>query len=778
MYRDACGCGRPSSCPTAEDPLRGIGRLCVVVKLAREKIALLLRGGELTGTFSAETSAPVAGVTLSVGGIGPIKLPVGAAQERALVSVARPAMFGLGEETLTDTSVRDTWELTADQVSLGGAWAQVLEEALVEVHEGLGLPRGARLRAVPHALLVYGPDQFFAPHQDSEKDDEMVATLVVSLPSVHTGGELVVSHGGQTRTYRHTDRGTIGFVAFYADCVHEVRPVRSGRRVTLTFNLLVTYDADAIEIDPDEELAGLVGEHFATPVAGSRSRKPFAVPNRLVVLLDHQYSERGLAAGRLKGRDVEWAGRLRVAADRVGCVSALALAEIRQTWSADEVDRSWRNGYDDDDDDEDEQCDDGMSSALYEVGELIEDEISLGWWKRAGVSRGEQISLSVGAGEVCAVTPTASLTPYESEYEGYVGNYGNTLDRWYRRAAIVLWPKERDFIARAEADLPTALAELDARLGDGDDLERARADALVLVDLLGVGSAGLVAQVLSVADAIDDAEVAHGLLARLSGDGLTADHATMLAAVVTRYGDAWMRRLVESWFPSGGYRHGHWEWASGTLLDLASGLRQVGGDSVVTQVCRRIWASLSVSIGAALAAGPRSRSASMASIVEPAEALFKAADADLVEQFVASLAACGDGALDLELPLLRRLGSDAPASLVDDAVRRLDLQLAVPPRREDDWSITWSGCGCDLCDRLQSFLADRSATEIDWPLRADRRQHVHQRIDAAELPVTHRTIRKGSPYTLRLAKQPDLRDRDVALRRQATADLMWLRGEQ
>jgi hypothetical protein len=79
---------------------------------------------------------------------------------------------------------------------------------------------------------------------------------------------------------------------------------------------------------------------------------------------------------------------------------------------------------------------------------------------------------------------------------------------------------------------------------------------------------------------------------------------------------------------------------------------------------------------------------------------------------------------------------------------------------------------------LQSFLADRSATELDWPLRADRRQHVHQRIDAAELPVTHRTIRKGSPYTLRLAKQPDLRERDAALRRQATADLVWLRGEQ
>lgn len=31
--------------------------------------------------------------------------------------------------------------------------------------------------------------------------------------------------------------------------------------------------------------------------------------------------------------------------------------------------------------------------------------------------------------EVCATTPSKALEPYESEYEGYMGNYGNTLDR-------------------------------------------------------------------------------------------------------------------------------------------------------------------------------------------------------------------------------------------------------------------------------------------------------------------------------------------------------------
>ena len=35
---------------------------------------------------------------------------------------------------------------------------------LTEVRDGLGLPPRARLRAEPHALLVYGKGQFFLPH--------------------------------------------------------------------------------------------------------------------------------------------------------------------------------------------------------------------------------------------------------------------------------------------------------------------------------------------------------------------------------------------------------------------------------------------------------------------------------------------------------------------------------------------------------------------------------------------------------------------------------------
>ena len=158
-----------------------------------------------------------------------------------------------------DLSVRDTWEITPDRVTLTGLdWDAVL----AEVRDGLGLPARARLRAGPHALLVYGKGQFFLPHQDSEKDDTMIGTLVVSLPSSHTGGELL----------------------------------------------------GEVPAEPSAEAARYLAEHFTARVSRWKGddREP---PDRLVYLLDHQYTQRGLSWDRLKGADAERAALLRAAAD-------------------------------------------------------------------------------------------------------------------------------------------------------------------------------------------------------------------------------------------------------------------------------------------------------------------------------------------------------------------------------------------------------------------------------------------------------------------------------
>lgn len=186
--------------------------------------------------------------------------------------------------------MRDTGEIAADRLSIDGErWAQTLDPALRRIHQALGLAGGLRLRAELHNLLVYGPGQFFVSHQDSEKADGMVRTLVVSLPSSFSGGEFVVEHHDDELRVQAPAR-QLGFVAFYADCRHAVRPVERGHRVVLTYNLMLEGEVVAeIAEAGSAALAAAVGAFFEAPLAprwsGDTRR---SLPDRLVYLLDHQ----------------------------------------------------------------------------------------------------------------------------------------------------------------------------------------------------------------------------------------------------------------------------------------------------------------------------------------------------------------------------------------------------------------------------------------------------------------------------------------------------------
>ncbi len=335
----------------------------------RERLARVLDGSRVPGAFSAQLSVPARDVRLTVAGAGPISFPVKAPQAKRMIASARPVRFGRGEQTLMDLSVRDTWEITPDQVTLTGLdWDAIL----TEVRDELGLPARARLRAEPHALLVYGKGQFFLPHQDSEKDDTMIGTLVVSLPSSHTGGELVIEHNGETVAYQ-ASATEVSVAAFYADCRHEVKPVRTGYRVTFTCNLLLDSDpAGVVPAEPSAEAARYLAEHFTTRVSRWKGddREP---PNRLVYLLDHEYTQRGLSWDRLKGADAERAALLRAAAEDAGCEAVLALTEIKETWDTEP----------------------GRRGRGVDLTYIITSELTLSWWT-GGARRGAHLAVCAG----------------------------------------------------------------------------------------------------------------------------------------------------------------------------------------------------------------------------------------------------------------------------------------------------------------------------------------------------------------------------------------------
>jgi hypothetical protein len=98
--------------------------------------------------------------------------------------------------------------------------------------------------------------------------------------------------------------------------------------VTLTFNLLLlaATETPAPETGPATELAHHLTEHFTTPATPRYGGRDLGTPNRLVLLLDHEYTQRGLNWRRLKGADAERAALVRAAAEQARCDAVSLMA--------------------------------------------------------------------------------------------------------------------------------------------------------------------------------------------------------------------------------------------------------------------------------------------------------------------------------------------------------------------------------------------------------------------------------------------------------------------
>jgi 2OG-Fe(II) oxygenase superfamily len=778
-----------------------------MARAARDQLARTLRG-DAQAAFSVGLTARLDDLGLEVEGFGPVKFPVTPAKARKLLGVGQPARFGRGEQTLTDPDVRDTWEIPKHLVR--AEWdAAALKDILATVKEELGLPHAAGLTAELHSLLVYEPNQFFLAHQDSEKDDSMVGTLVVTLPSSYTGGELMVGHNGEWTAYRGS-KAALSLVAFYADCRHEVLRVKSGYRITLTYNLLLHGNTSRPDGDDGAvaELADLLREHFSTPAPRYYGDPATDPPNRLVYLLDHEYTPRGLAWRRLKGADARRVGLLRTAADMAGSEAVLALADVKTTHSAFPADEGygyWDQGWDDGD--EEYVGDASGSEGEYDIQDLIDSEVRLTHWTGPEGTRLEETSLYVPSNEVCASTPMGDLAPYSSEYEGYMGNWGNTLDRWYHRAAVIVWPREQAFANRAEASPTWALDEITAMASAGD-VAGARAAAATLAPFWDTALGGppegretIFGSALRAADAVADAQTAAMLLRPFRVEDLDCESVDSFGKIAGKYGQPWTAELVGTWFggkqPAWAYGGGQERprWVADRLPDLCARLHASGraAAAAAQRLVDLAWEWLALDIGTGIASSSPSRrdeklgdlGRPLASVLTAAAVIGAAGTRDTVSGYVRER---GDAVTALEMSALRAVaevsrdgahGGAGFGDLAADCAARLRARLGRPQRASGDWSIELpaGGCTCELCDALRAFLEDKSRRTFQWPLAKERRRHVHSRIDAAELPVTHVTRRQGRPYTLVLTKTEALFTREHEARTRDETDLEWLAGE-
>ncbi|KAI0311610.1 hypothetical protein OF83DRAFT_1150151 [Amylostereum chailletii] len=159
----------------------------------------------------------------------------------ALAQACQPATFGRGQENVLDETYRKAGKMDANQFSTPlvperTSLADAIRDFAVEDPEEEDLPIKLEL----YKLNIYGEGSFFKSHVDTPRSESMFGSLVLIFPTKHEGGSLVFRHGGKEWTFdsakavSEQDSPSVGFVIFFSDVEHEVTPVTSGQRVTLT----------------------------------------------------------------------------------------------------------------------------------------------------------------------------------------------------------------------------------------------------------------------------------------------------------------------------------------------------------------------------------------------------------------------------------------------------------------------------------------------------------------------------------------------------------------
>ena len=202
----------------------------------------------------------------------------------------------------------------------GNQWTKFLDNILNVIKPDLGI-EDDKIAAHLYKMLIYEKGDFFLPHKDSEKEKGMFGTLIIGLPSMHSGGELLVRFDGKEKAISFdvsSKNYEISYAAFYADCDHEIKPLTSGYRVALVYNLVQQKGGKKIQLEPLEMHVAKLSE-----ILKDDDGDDGMVPK--IILLGHQYTPENFSLDSLKLDDRPKAEVLFRAAEQAGYYAKMCL---------------------------------------------------------------------------------------------------------------------------------------------------------------------------------------------------------------------------------------------------------------------------------------------------------------------------------------------------------------------------------------------------------------------------------------------------------------------
>lgn len=769
---------------------------------------------------------------LEVEGIGNVGVPVSATDAKRLIKQAAQAPYGRGEETIVDTDVRRVWQLEPGKFELrNAAWGKFVDGIVQSVRKEFGIRK--KVQQELYKLLVYEKGSFFAPHRDTEKIPGMFATLVVCLPSQHEGGTLIVSHDGLAQQVEFGGSGAefnMQYAAFYADCQHEIKPVTSGYRVCLVYNLAIarqkTQPSAPVSSEAVQAAAELLPRFFTdeSPKKGTgticakhppgRSGKLYPSPfsrDKIVIPFKHQYSEAALDPRELKGADRSMMAVLARAAEKIGYQAFVALLTHYQTgipdygtvsYSYSRSRRRYRRfdgGMDDDISGEDEGA---------EFEEVFEEYRSLTGWLDPQGRKQPFGKLRFDEEDLVSDAPAESWA-FKQQISEATGNEGATMERWYRQAAVVIWPRDRYFrilAGEGQQHAVPALEELVAMTDDPTEDASCLAFATEIVNGWKKGTrwftedylsavadwpgdddaasrrasqpTSLSTRMLSLLDQIGTADLAVRFVREILPGACDGGEGPALSRLGGRFGWQRLAQPLKQFFA----KQKAADYSSNKLATPITIFEDLCcSPPAMTDKRRSVCKALVDEVNLVIERWDKRRQYEWqepeprAGIVESMfRALTALGDIDRLVQFVAYVLERPKRyeLRSVLIPAVKTLDAElAPGSpsrnsldqLLHHCLAELRSATAVPIEPPADWSRSAKvGCSCADCKELVRFLRDPHEQVHRFPRRKELRRHLHVQINSNQLDVTHVTERKGSPHTLVCTKTQASHQRQLA----------------
>jgi hypothetical protein len=465
--------------------------------------------------------------------------------------------------------------------------------------------------------------------------------------------------------------------------------------------------------------------------------------------------------------------------------------------------RSYYDSYDEEEEDEEEDAGDSDDSGVA-MGEVYEDERTLDHWLDPAGRKQPFGEMHLEENEILSPEDNEGWFVRQEVHEA-TGNEGVSMDRWYRQGVIVIWPRDRYFAILAgegPASAVPTLEQMAARSKKPDALAACRTFAEEIITCwapqTGFGDeSSYSGRMLKLLERIGTEELVQRFIAGVLPHGFDGSEGKALQRLCQRFG--WepfagaLRDFLAQQKP-GNYR---------TRLDHTVSICEVlccAPPALTAErlaVCRPLAGELAQLIERwdkgrrdSWYGYEEKRAGVVAGMVHIFATVSAPSEMDPFLEHVLTDEKHYDlhKVLIPDVKAMQKWLPQAPAAqeaasrLLQHCLAKLRAATAQPIEPPPDWTRDAQlGCKCEDCQMLSRFLRDPEQRVGRFPLRKDRRQHLHQQIDSHQCDCMHVTERKGSPQTLVCTKTQasyERRKKQFAVDTKLLAELEGLAGSK